>query len=444
MIVRDINILELNTHKNTWNPPVIAAEEMAQSVKDDVNARQSTDYLYIFRTEPYIDSIYIEYDQDRDPVMIRRFAIHEGYTWDRENEEFFHDRCVKIQRCSYSGGQIDRIYARYRQSRPEWHVQRYLTKGLRLLDHVYNCLKENTAKEILYKAGLDELAAHIDEIDDLNLLAGSPSDLYDGLTMKILRNVNCPDGARLISEAENRAFVKELNLKFPDLFADRLNDAQCRYLHALIRGDLTVGEAGRLFRSRKPDLAKIWNRSMYDIFMARERHDKEIAALVKKFGSHDPIYENYIRNTKKLNDDHDLKQLEFYLILHRDEYDRKIRRANRKRNYEWQERGEKYIVRYPQTINDFCREAIYMQNCLLSYVEAMIKNDTTILFMRRAEDVNQPFITIEIYHGELMQAYHRFNKDCTPDEAGWILDYCKRHGIKVGKFKFNADVDELF
>ena len=85
-----------------------------------------------------------------------------------------------------------------------------------------------------------------------------------------------------------------------------------------------------------------------------------------------------------------------------------------------------------------------MQNCLISYVEALIKNDTTILFMRRADDVNQPFITIEVYDGELMQAYHRFNTDCTKEEAEWINAYCARHGILTGKFKYNAFEDELF
>ena len=85
-----------------------------------------------------------------------------------------------------------------------------------------------------------------------------------------------------------------------------------------------------------------------------------------------------------------------------------------------------------------------MRNCLLTYVDATIKNDTTILFMRKADDVNTPFITIEIFEGELMQAYHRFNKDCTEEEAEWITEYCRRHGIKTGKFTFNADFDELF
>lgn len=85
-----------------------------------------------------------------------------------------------------------------------------------------------------------------------------------------------------------------------------------------------------------------------------------------------------------------------------------------------------------------------MMNCLMTYVEAYIKNDTTILFMREADDVNAPYITIEIYDNTLMQAYHRFNEDCTSEEADWILSYSKRHGIKTDKFMFDAEVDELF
>lgn len=85
-----------------------------------------------------------------------------------------------------------------------------------------------------------------------------------------------------------------------------------------------------------------------------------------------------------------------------------------------------------------------MCNCLITYVDAYINNDTTILFMRKADDFNTPFITIEIYGNTLMQAYHRFNEDCTPKEAEWIHDYCDRHGIEWGNFKFNNDIDELY
>lgn len=84
-----------------------------------------------------------------------------------------------------------------------------------------------------------------------------------------------------------------------------------------------------------------------------------------------------------------------------------------------------------------------MQNCLHAYLEAVEDNDTTIMFMRIADNVNQPFITLEIQKNELKQAYHRFNRDCTRQEAEWITAWCDRHGIRTGRFQFNALVDEL-
>ena len=442
-----MNMLELTSKHNIWNPPSIDMMRLAVDVKDDVNARQSDQYLYIFQTVPYVDSIYVKYDSDRDPVEVRRFAFHEGHYWNPEDEEFFDEHCIKSTAVSYNGDAIETIYRFYQMIRPEWHVQRYYTNGLKMLDHIYNCIKENTVKEMLYKAGLDELAVHADEMDEINLLSRKPSDLYDGLTMKILRAINCEDGAVLIGNAQNRPFLIELNKKFPEIFKTKLNNAQCRYLDRLIKGKLTVGEAGRLFTSRRGALARIWNHSQFEIFMAMETRDRELEELSRKVAAIDPIYEKYVRNIKfPATDDsvNTIRQLIFYLLTRREEYDRKIRVSNRKREYDWQERGEDYIVRYPQTINDFCRESVYMMNCLMTYVEAYIKNDTTILFMREADDVNAPYITIEIYDNTLMQAYHRFNEDCTSEEADWILSYCKRHGIKTDKFMFDAEVDELF
>ena len=440
----EIRILEVNNPKNSWTPPYISTKEMACSVRDDSSARQTDTFLHIFRIEPYIDSIYIRYDKYRDPIYIKRFTIHSGLSWDKEDEEFFQKYCVKSNRCTYSGGTLDRLFEYCTEVYPDWHVQRYRTKGLRMLDHIYNCVKRNTAKEMLYKAGLDELAVHVDEIDELDLLATKPSDLFGGLSMKVLRSLNCPDGAALIKEQSNRDYIIELNRAFPDLFSDRLNDAQCRYIQFLINGNLTVGETGRLFRSRKRDLYNVWHPSIFDVFMAEERRARSIESLYQRIGHLDPIYDRYIRSITDLTNDYNLKQLVFYIERHREEFDWKIRKSNRKRPDDWQERGDDFIVRYPQTIHDFCREAIYMQNCLMAYVEAMVKNDTTILFLRRSEEVNQPFITIEVYDGMLMQAYHRFNQDCTPEEAEWIRHYCERHNIAFNSFKFDADVDLLY
>lgn len=441
MADKGVHVLELFGRENFWTPPEVNIKDIV--CKAD-NSSPNGRYLYIMQTQPYIDSVYIEYDAERNPVESKRFTFHEGYFWNTEDEAYFSEHCIKDNGCSYSGAPIAEIFREYDKRYPDWHIKRYYTKGLRILDHIYNCLKQNTAKEMLYKAGLDELAVHVDEIDELNLLSDKPSDIYDGLSMKVLRSLNCPCGTKLLEKKKLRSFLKELNMKFPDLFKERLNDSQCLYLLYLITGNLTVGETGRLFEARRQYLSGIWSKNYFVQFLYEEKEKEKLHERLKEICAIDPIYEKYIRGLKNARDDSIVQQLERMLLVRRDEYDKAIRRSNRKKDYYLQERGEKYIVRYPQTINDFCREAVYMQNCLLTYIEALVGGDTTILFMREASDPTRPFITIEIYKDELMQAYHRFNEDCTKEEAEWITSYCKRYGIRTGKFKFNAEEDELF
>ncbi|MCR5323796.1 MAG: PcfJ domain-containing protein [Lachnospiraceae bacterium] len=448
---RRFNILDIMHHDNEWTMPEIPEYDMAFSIGNDRETMQSREFLHIFQIEPYIDSIYIRYDGERIPIEIIRFVFKEGYYWSSSEEKAFDEKCLKNSNCGFSGGNLDRIFSLYTSRYPDWHLQRYFAKGLRMLDHIYNCMRKNTAKELLYKAGLDELAVYVNGMDELNLLAGSPSELYDGLSVRILRSLNCREGAILLNDGNARRMIHEVNLRFPNLFGDKLNDSQCRYLGMLIGGNLLPGEVGRLFGSRKKDLGFMWCRSMYDLYIqadqrkqADEKRRRMIEEKIGEFGKIDPIYPKILKECDRVHIDNYCRWLDYYLLQNREKFDRAIRRSNRKRKYEWQERSREYFVRYPQTINDYCREAMYMRNCLDTYIEAYIRNDTTILFMRESSDVNKPYITIEIYENKLMQAYHRFNKDCSREETIWIREYCKRHEIDPGKFRFDSAVDELY
>lgn len=441
-------MLDFVIRENSWTPSEVSEKEIYgkwQAVRKNLENCQV--FLFIFQTRPYIDSVLIDVNNEVSPV-INRFTFHEDYCWDKTQEELFVDLCLNNPYCQLNTGAIDEIYKYYGNLYPQWHLKRYHTRSFKVLDHVYHCLKQNTVKEMLYKAGLDELAVNLECLDEINVLAVKPSEIYSGISMRILKNLNCEDGAKLLSCESKRKMIKDINSVFPDTFKTPLNGAQCRYIDRLIEGQLTAGEIGRLFASRRNELFMFWNKSQFELFLLKERQEREVKAVAKQLSDIDPIYKNYL---EKMEDNKEYRRahgtvnsLAYYLLYNRVEFDKKIRRSNRKRIDEWQERGDKYFVRYPQTINDFCREAVYMQNCLLTYVEALINNDTTILFVRKTDDVNKPFITMEIYNNTLMQAYHRFNRDCTEEEAGWIREYCDRHGIQRGRFVFNANVDQLF
>lgn len=442
-------MLDFMMCENTWSPPELSEQKLLdiciEGLPNDIET--DGDYLFITRVEPYIDTIFLHYSGGNNisAMYKKRFVFNDGYRWKYEDVRLFSDIVLNNSRIRYSHV-MDEIFKYYSYMYPDWKLKRYYTKPMRLLDHIYHCMRKGTAKEMLYKAGLDELAAHIDDLDEIDLLSSKPSDIYGGISMRTLRSLNCRDGSILLSSGAKRGFIKDLQMKFPGIFKEPLNDAQCRYLNYLIEGDLTVGEAGRLFGARRMDLMMIWSPSQYEMFIWKEKMNREITWQAGEIAKIDPIYKGYVSRMNCENNGEIYRKLQilrYYLLNQRDEYDKKFRRSNRKRDQEWQERDKGYVVRYPQTINDFCREAIYMSNCLITYVDAYVENDTTILLMRKADDFNSPFITIEIFHNELMQAYHRFNADCSPDEAKWILDYCDRHGISRGNFRFDNDIDEL-
>ena len=442
-------MLNLASRNNTWIPPDLPSEVIWEYfVKYNLSNYAGRDFLLIFNVYPYIDSVLLHISESKNemPEFISRFIFREDYVWSYKEEKLFVERCLENNNCGYNYAMIDEIYDVYSVKYPDWKLSRYYTNPFRVLDHIYHCMRKNTAKEILYKAGLDELAMNIKSIDKLNLLSTKPADIYDGLSMKVLRALNCKEGATLLSQSTHRALLKEMQSKFPEIFKDKLNDAQCSYLDFLITSDMTVGEVGRLYLARKKYLLTLWNGEQYKMFLYKEQDYVRKKSIVDELSKIDSIYGQNLKIDKNNaeNTDYRISQLNEYLLTKREEYNKIIRRANRKRDPQLQERGKGYVVRFPQTINDFCREAVYMENCLLGYVDAIGYGDTTILFMRKEYDVNTPFITIEISNGELMQAYHRFNEDCNPSEAEWIRGYCDRHGIDRRKYKFDRTVDELY
>ena len=158
-----VNILEMRSVQSSWGPPIVNQEEIARRAAAEMNITSRKACMYFFRTAPYIDALYILFDDSVRPELIRRFCVHEGYTWDYSDEVFFHKHCIRSDACVCLSKPIDRIYSIYSTAHPEWHLKRYFTHNLRLLDHVYHCMKQNTVKEMLYKAGLDELAVHFDD-----------------------------------------------------------------------------------------------------------------------------------------------------------------------------------------------------------------------------------------------------------------------------------------
>ena len=208
------------TQDKNWIPPLLGYDTLNSMMLTYAKVSEDThDFLVIFRVTPYIDSVHFHYSLDNEPYLqfVNRYVFHEGYEWSSEYEYYFDEYCLQNPRCFYSHGCIDEIYDHYSKKYPEWHLKRYYTKDLRLLDHIYHCMRRGTLKEMLYKAGLDEIAFQSPYAEGLVDGATKPSDIYGGVSMRILKGLNCEAGARLLSKNRYRQYMIKLQKYFPDI-----------------------------------------------------------------------------------------------------------------------------------------------------------------------------------------------------------------------------------
>ncbi|MCD7956989.1 MAG: PcfJ domain-containing protein [Lachnospiraceae bacterium] len=75
------------------------------------------------------------------------------------------------------------------------------------------------------------------------------------------------------------------------------------------------------------------------------------------------------------------------------------------------ETEEPYIVRLPREMEDLARESSVLHHCVVTYTERVARRDTYILFLRRREQPDKPFATMEVLPSKKGR-YTRGNAPC--------------------------------
>lgn len=103
--------------------------------------------------------------------------------------------------------------------------------------------------------------------------------------------------------------------------------------------------------------------------------------------------------------------------------------------------GEKLIIRAPKSAKEIVAEGSSLGHCVGGYVEKVAKNETTILFVRRASRPNKPFYTIEYNTKDVkvMQCRGKSNCNMTDEVKQFVKQWeeavnkkLKRKKMKIG------------
>lgn len=99
-----------------------------------------------------------------------------------------------------------------------------------------------------------------------------------------------------------------------------------------------------------------------------------------------------------------------------------------------------YIVMAPETSDDLFRESENMHNCVRIYVKDVASRSTRIYFLRKKEDPDSSFGTIEVSRdgGRLIQAKAFGNRKLPRQAQEFVIKWCKNKGISVNTGDINA------
>ena len=77
--------------------------------------------------------------------------------------------------------------------------------------------------------------------------------------------------------------------------------------------------------------------------------------------------------------------------------------------------SKRYKIVWPKSKSDFTKEGQMQHNCVGGYFDKCVSQKTVVFFVRRAEEIDKPFATVEFKDGKLIQCSTAYNKDAPED-----------------------------
>lgn len=368
---------------------------------------------YVARTEE--NEIYFQIHVSRIPDFDHsvRFIIRKNYRLTEEQESLFfsfcHDSRVIIDKDLYRS--FERSVLRFF---PEIQFNHYKDPRHGLL-HLYYALHVSGPRELLYKAGLHKFATRLDEIDSYNYVGRSPSEIFDGIPMKLLRALHCSWGFRILSDCETRNHLAN----FCKAHARSVNDwdltrEQVQYILACERKEVE-------FQHRCLRYIFGLDPIFFNEYMDYLRHRPQVNTYYKC-----PLSANGIDMLLYMEVASDI----WYAISHRIELDQKLQNVYIN-NKCLETELDGMFVKVPHTVEEFLTEGRSLKSCIGTYARLVAEQKTLIVFVHKKIEPKKAYLALELHRGKIVQAKGKVNRDLSCEEVQWLQSYCKKKSIKL-------------
>ena len=343
--------------------------------------------------KPFVE-IYI-WDVMLYPDAYKRFIICDGMCLPESLERLLFDYCKESFLC-IGDQSMEMFNAALLDCFPHWHCVPYPAESVgRCIEHIYYASHRSGPREILYKAGLVNIAYNLEEIPKVNLIGSTASKIIGhDLTLKLLRILNQPELIGVLYEEDSTEHAGEVYKTYASFIGKDIPSAnQWRYLDKLYSDHGLFAGMG-FNRSLYRHLAHTSNKHILDSY---KRYFELFEELKIEKRMRIPKADNLWEATEKLERLHDYEE--------RLDLDEQIRRRKYFSGTIYEFSDDSYIVAMPDSCADICKESIAQENCLMDYICDHASGVTTILFLRKKDKPDESYVTMEVNNWQIKQVY---------------------------------------
>lgn len=94
-------------------------------------------------------------------------------------------------------------------------------------------------------------------------------------------------------------------------------------------------------------------------------------------------------------------------------------------------KDKRFSIILPQKSNDVRKEGSILKHCVASYVDRITNGQTCILFCRQNEDVDEPYVTVEVKNNAITQAYGYQDSKPHVDALKFLAKWAKKKDLRL-------------
>lgn len=139
--------------------------------------------------------------------------------------------------------------------------------------------------------------------------------------------------------------------------------------------------------------------------------------------------ETFEKYPKSLKKSHDLVMIR-YRIKEDEIINRKVHEVCNSLK-ELKYRDDKFLIKAPKGPEDIAEEGRQLSHCVGSYLPRIANGKSKIIFMRRRECPDEPFLTIEIKGKQIVQKKKKYNQLPNKEENNFIKKWAAKMGLEA-------------